>query len=97
MNDNQDISLNKKQEFSLAQELLRKSFHILLLLLPLGYYFLGKIEILKIITPIAVFIAAFDYFRHKNDFLNLVFTKTFGVILRQKEQEVLAIKKKKQL
>ncbi len=73
--------------FSIAKEIMRKSFHLLLLLVPFLYYQLGKWDFLKIVTPLAIAAITLDYYRHKNDKIKLIFEKIFGNILRDKERQ----------
>ncbi len=79
--------IQNNQEFSLPRELARKTFHIFLLTLPLGYYLLGRWNALKIIAPITAIIFLLDYYRGKNKTIEAIFNKMFGIILRQKEQK----------
>jgi dolichol kinase len=79
--------MQNNQDFSLFREFARKGFHLILLILPIGYYFLGKWQMLQILTPITAIVVLVDYFRSKNDILAAIFNKVFGLILRQKELE----------
>ncbi len=72
-------------EFSSGREILRKSFHLLILLLPLAFYELGRWQALAIIAPIALVVGGVDYYRRKNIKLQFYFTKSFNSILRQHE------------
>lgn len=79
--------MQNNQEFSLVREFARKGFHLILLAFPIGYYLLGKWEMLKILAPITLIVVGVDYFRSKNETLANIFNKVFSIILRQKEQE----------
>lgn len=72
-------------EFSLSREISRKLFHLLILLLPIAFYFFGKWIFLAIIAPITAIVLAVDYFRRTNPKLQLYFQKFFKAILRQHE------------
>lgn len=85
MTDNQFTQ--NHEEFSLAKELSRKIFHLLLLLIPFGYSIFGKIMMLKIIFPLMLIILFVDYLRHKNEIIKNCFNKVFSAILRKKESE----------
>lgn len=77
------------QKITFLQEILRKIFHLGLILLPFLYVELGKWQFLQILLPLTIIISIFDYFRRKNDQINQIFTKIFSVILRPKEKNQL--------
>lgn len=69
-------------------EIQRKFFHILtILFLPIVYIFLSKSQMLLLIIPLSILIIAADFYRHKIPLIELIFNKTFGHILREKELE----------
>ncbi len=69
----------------IKNELYRKSVHILLLLAPALYYFLGKWQSLLIFTPLTTIFITIDYLRRKNLSLNNKFIKILSPILRESE------------
>lgn len=71
----------------MKQEIRRKIFHMLILLIPASYHFLGKWQSLVIIAPICTLVFLLDYFRSKNSKLNEFFVKFFNPILREKEKK----------
>ncbi|MCE3255341.1 MAG: Cytidylyltransferase family protein [Rickettsiaceae bacterium] len=74
------------QDQEYRMELKRKFFHfIFIALLPLLYIFMSKSQILFLVVPIAIIIIAIDFCRHKNPQINLIFSKLFGHILRERE------------
>ena len=70
----------------LIQEIYRKSFHFLILLIPATYHFLGKWESVKIFAIFAFFIVSIDIARQNYTKFNAVFVKLFNKILRDKEK-----------
>jgi dolichol kinase len=67
-------------------EVYRKSFHILLLIFPITYCFLGKWPSLIIFASLTTLVVSLDYFRRKNPKINNLFVKAFGLILRDSEK-----------
>jgi uncharacterized membrane protein len=51
---------------SIKDEIYRKIFHLLLLFVPISYYFLGKWKLLAILIPISAIIISLDFYRRKN-------------------------------
>lgn len=71
----------------LKTELLRKSLHFSLLIIPFAYYYYGKWPVLQVILPICIIIAGLDYLRQKSSQINSFFTTIFRPILRDHELE----------
>ncbi len=72
---------------SQKNELIRKSAHFLLILVPITYYYLGKWESLKIFAIITAIIVSLDYLRCKNDKFKNILNKIFSIVLRKHELE----------
>lgn len=73
------------EQISLRNELYRKILHFCLIIVPVAYHYLGKWPSVIILAIIAALVVPSDYFRRRNDKLNRVFVKIFGLILRQHE------------
>jgi dolichol kinase len=72
---------------SIKDEIYRKIFHLLLLLVPIGYYFLGKWKLLAILIPISIIVISLDFYRRKNQEIQSYFVKIFGPILLEHKIE----------
>ena len=70
---------------NLASESLRKSLHLLLIAVPLTYYFLGKWPTLAILAPVALITVTLDHLRQSKPKLNEFFIKILGPVLRKHE------------
>lgn len=70
---------------SINREISRKLFHLLILIFPAMFYFLGRWESLAIIAPIALLVLATDHYRSKYPGLQIYFKRFFGKILRPHE------------
>lgn len=70
---------------NLIKEIYRKSFHLLILLIPTSYHFLGKWESVKIFSIFTTLILLIDILRQKSDKFGHIFVKLFGKFLREKE------------
>lgn len=70
---------------NLIKEIYRKSFHLLIFLIPLTYHFLGKWESVKIFSIIALISVSIDLLRQKYETFNHIFVKIFHILLREKE------------
>lgn len=70
---------------NLVNEISRKALHLLLILIPMSYNYLGKWQFLTILAPITIVILALDYARCKNAKAKIIFTKIFSTILREHE------------
>lgn len=70
---------------SLLIESYRKSLHLLLILIPMIFIFLGREATFFILLPITVFVVGMDYMRRKNPAIKTLFEKIFGTILRPHE------------
>ncbi len=70
---------------SLQQEFYRKCLHLLLLVIPMTYYFLGKWQSLMIFAPVTLVVTSLDYLRRKNTTIKTIFAKIFGPVLRPHE------------
>lgn len=68
------------------QELLRKSLHLLLILIPVGYLALGKWLSVLILAAIAMPLVTLDYWRRRSVKVNKIFVKILGIILREHEK-----------
>lgn len=67
--------------------LYRKAFHLLLLLIPMAYYFLGKWQTLIVIAPVTAILVTVDYLRKDNIKIRENFNKIFGAILKPEEMD----------
>ncbi len=72
---------------SIKDEIYRKIFHLLLILVPVGYYFLEKWKLLAILIPISIIVISLDFYRRKNQKIQSYFIKIFGPILREHKIE----------
>jgi len=77
---------NFNKNFDLAEELQRKSFHLLILLLPIIYHFLGKHTSLIIFYLLGSIIIGLDYSRRKFIKIHKFFINNFGKIMRDSEK-----------
>jgi len=68
-------------------EIKRKSFHLLILLYPLIFYFLGRKISLLIFVPTTAALYMLEKYRHKNLQIKFWFEKIFGKIMRPHEFE----------
>jgi dolichol kinase len=74
------------QGINYKKEVLRKSFHMLtILILPISYIFLEKRIMLMAVLPISILIITTDHFRHKIAFINKIFYVIFDRVLRESE------------
>ncbi len=69
----------------IIHELKRKLFHLLIIIFPVTYCLAGRWPSLLLFSSLGIFVVSFDYFRHKNQFINNFFCKFFGSILREYE------------
>ncbi len=69
----------------IKDEVCRKIFHLLLVVVPIGYHFLGRWNLLLILIPVSIITLAFDFYRNKNPKIQSYFVKIFGPILREHE------------
>ena len=72
---------------TLINELYRKSFHILLIIIPILFCYLGKKISLTILLPVTLIIVCLDYSRRKNNKIQQLFIKFFSKILRPHETD----------
>lgn len=70
---------------SLKKEILRKTWHLFLIIIPIYYYNFGKESLLKIIIPLTFFVVITDYLRNHIKFIEIVFNKIFLNVLRDHE------------
>ncbi len=70
---------------NLITESYRKFLHLLLIIIPLTFIFLGKWKTIIILSPVTIFVVSFDYMRRENDAVKILFAKIFGKILRPHE------------
>jgi dolichol kinase len=70
---------------NLQQEFYRKCLHLLLLIVPMTYSFLGKWQSVKIFAAVTLFVVTFDYLRRKSAAIKKIFSQIFGVVLREHE------------
>lgn len=66
-------------------EFYRKGLHMLLLAIPLTYYFLGKWQSLLIFAPLTLAVITIDFLRRKSPKVKMIFEKIFGFVLRPHE------------
>ena len=69
----------------MTKEILRKSFHLLIIFIPLAFYHFGKLHSLMFFAPITGAIVGIDYFRRKNPLIQNIFVKVFAPLLRPHE------------
>lgn len=70
---------------NLQHEFYRKCLHLLLLVIPMTYHFLGKWKALMIFAPVTLLVVSLDYLRRHNAKIKTIFAKIFGSILREHE------------
>lgn len=70
---------------TLQREFYRKSFHLLILIIPMTYHFLGKWESLRIFATATAIFVSVDYLRRRVPFIKKIFTKLFSSLLRDHE------------
>ncbi len=75
----------QKNQITYKQEIARKLIHLLSLIIPIGYLYLSKNEMLLILTPITILVIIVDTTRHYSPVINGIFNKCFGKILRKHE------------
>lgn len=75
------------EKISFQNELVRKSLHFLLLLVPITFCNLPKWQSISIFFVIGAFVVTLDLMRHKNPKIKFIFEKIFGSILRKHEFE----------
>ncbi len=66
-------------------ELVRKSVHLLILLIPLTYTLLGKWQSLLVFAPLTIIFVSLDYSRRTSQQAQIIFLKLFSKVLRQHE------------
>lgn len=80
------LILKKKSKFmDIKHELYRKFFHLLLIIIPIAYYNLGRFQSMILLLPIAAITVGLDYYRSKNSTIRNIFAKIFQPILRPHE------------
>lgn len=79
------MTKNMTDNIPYKNEILRKIIHLFILVLPIGFYFLGRKDFLVILLPITTIFVVMDYFRRENEAIRILFEKLFGIILRQHE------------
>ncbi len=72
-------------QISLKNETYRKCLHILLILVPILYCYLGKWLGVTIFAAIAAIVVPLDYMRRNNAAVQSIFIKFFGIVLREHE------------
>lgn len=70
---------------SYKNEILRKIFHLFIIIFPISFYLLGRKNFLFIILPVTTIFVCLDYFRRENILIQNFFTRFFGQILRSHE------------
>jgi len=70
---------------TIAKEISRKCFHLLLLIIPFTYYRLGKWPSLEIFSVVTAIVVSIDYLRRKSPKIQNIFIKIFSPILREHE------------
>ena len=70
---------------SLIKEIQRKSFHLLLIIVPIIFYNYGKNIGLAIFVPITAILVWLDFSRRSNDKIQNFFVRFFGKIMRDHE------------
>lgn len=74
-------------EESYSVELIRKGIHLISLLIPIVYYFIPKSTALLILIPMATVFFIVDVARYYHQPTAVWFYRTFGWLLRSKEQD----------
>lgn len=70
---------------NLQHEFYRKCLHLLLLVIPMTYHFLGKWQSVKIFAAVTLVVVTLDYLRRKSALIKKIFAQIFGPILREHE------------
>ncbi len=70
---------------NLHSEFYRKCLHLLLVIIPMTYHFLGKWESVKIFAIVTLVVVSFDFARSKSQVIKNIFQKIFGSVLREHE------------
>ncbi len=70
---------------NLQNEFYRKCLHLLLLVIPLTYHYLGKWKALMIFAPITLIVVCLDFARRYSPKIKNIFAKIFGPVLREHE------------
>ncbi|MBP7709746.1 MAG: hypothetical protein KA100_01580 [Rickettsiales bacterium] len=70
---------------NLQHEFYRKCLHLLLLVIPMTYSFLGKWQSVKIFAAVTLVVVTLDYLRRKSALIKKIFAQIFGSILREHE------------
>lgn len=70
---------------TLTKELYRKSFHILLIIIPISFCYLEKKVSMMILLTLCFIVVGLDYYRRKNNKIQQLFIKFFSKILRPHE------------
>lgn len=70
---------------NLQSEFYRKCLHLLLVIIPMTYHFLGKWESLKIFAAVGLVVVSLDYLRIKSQLIKNIFGRIFGSVLREHE------------
>jgi dolichol kinase len=77
--------INQNNQISFSNELVRKSLHFCLILLPILFYFSNQLIFNALLIAISSIVITFDYYRRKNPIIQKFFTKIFAPILRNHE------------
>ena len=76
-------------DISIKEELLRKLNHLLIIILPISYFFISKFLLLCVLIPVCSSIILIDYYRHKSQKIAKLFDSIFSKILREHERTKL--------
>lgn len=82
------LAAQKKEadkNISFMQELLRKSLHLLSLVIPISYIFFDKETMMMVLVPLMILAVISDLATKKNAFLRTIYLKVFGFLLRKHE------------
>src|SRR5579872_5584490 len=77
--------MEKANEITYGNELLRKSIHLSSLSIPIVYYYISRTTALSILVPLAVTSVALDMGRHYLPVLNTWYNAMFRFLLRPHE------------
>ena len=76
-------------EIPYRAELLRKSLHLIALIIPVGMFYLGRETALYILVPLSIFAISIEYLRTRSETTARFIDRTFGWMMRTRERTVV--------
>jgi dolichol kinase len=73
-------------QISYKQELIRKTFHMVGLIIPVGYFFSDKPLMLSVLIPATLIVTIIDLGKNRYPLLARIYFGLFGAILREHER-----------